>query len=156
MSSFKIGVHPSKLDIQRYKQVTHFFIQDTKDKLLLMLYSHLPTSLPQPHDNCNCHIKSDIDNNFLEHHHHLIQPIRNILEDLFEKPIRGANDTGSGLVVVPESCYGNKECMNILRPVYVKQFFGLNDETKLPIDGTCYRFSYGTGKGKSTSGVGDE
>lgn len=136
--------------------MTQFFIKDTKDKILLMLYSHLPTSLPQIHDNCNCHIKSDVDNNFLEHHPHLIKPIRNTLKDLFEKPIRGANDTGSGLVVVPESCYGNKECMNILRPVYVKQFFGLEENTKPQMDGICYRFSYGTGKGKSTSGVGDQ
>lgn len=121
-----------------------------------IMKSHLSTSLPETHDNCNCHIKSDVDNNFLENHPHLIESIRNILKDLFEKPIRSANDTGSGLVVVPESCYGNQECMNILRPVYIKQFFGMEDHTKPQINGICYRFSYGTGKGKNTSGVGDQ
>lgn len=151
-----IGFDLSILDIQFYKKITEFIIKDTKDMFPLLLCYHLPTSLPQAHENCNCHIKSNVDNNFLEHHPYLIEPIKNILQDLFEQPIRGANDTGSGLVVIPESCYGNKEYMNILRPVYVKQFFGLENKTKLSIDGTCYRYSYGTGKGKSTSGVGNQ
>jgi hypothetical protein len=92
---------------------------------------------------------------FLQEHPELNLPILRILECLYEQPIRGTDDIGSGLIISPEQCIPNPMELNIERQVYIKFFYGASQPTmqEMASDNVEFRSCYGTGKGKSTSGV---
>jgi hypothetical protein len=90
---------------------------------------------------------------FLSHNHSLTQIAKEIFDDLFCNPIRTPWSEGKGIVISGDSCYGNPIKINIHRPSYLRQNYGLNSNSAVMFNRDDYRACYGTGGGMKTLGI---
>jgi hypothetical protein len=90
---------------------------------------------------------------FLSHKHSLTQIAKEIFDDLFCNQFRTPWSEGKGIVISGDSCYGNPIKINIHRPSYLRQNYGLNSNSAVMFNRDDYRACYGTGGGMKTLGI---
>ena len=90
---------------------------------------------------------------FLSHNHSLIKIAKETFDDLFCNQICTPWSEGNGIVISGDSCYGNPIKINIHRPSYLRQNYGLNSDTAVTFNIDAYRACYGTGGGMKTLGI---
>jgi hypothetical protein len=90
---------------------------------------------------------------FLSNNLSLSQIAEEIFDDLFCNPFRTPWSEGKGIVISGDSCYGNPVKINIHRPSYLRQNYGLNSNLAVTFNRDDFRACYGTGGGMKTLGI---
>jgi hypothetical protein len=104
-----------------------------------------------PNEGVN-ELESCIYSGFLTHRHSS-QIAKEIFDDLFCNQFRTPWSKGNGIVISGDSCYGNPIKINIHRPSYLRQNYGLNSNSAVLFNRDDYISCYGTGGGMKTLGI---
>ena len=92
--------------------------------------------------------------NFIQDNQNLIPITKEIFDDLFCNPLCAPWSEGNGVVKTANSSYGNPIKINIHRPSYIRQNYGLDSSDAVSINKeSCFRSCYGTGGGLKTLGI---
>jgi hypothetical protein len=98
-------------------------------------------------------IESCCYSDYFSHEHCLTQIAKEIFDCLFCNQFRTPWSEGNGIVISGDSCYGNPIKINIHRPSYLRQNYGLNSNSAVMFNRDDYRACYGTGGGMKTLGI---
>ena len=79
--------------------------------------------------------------------------VKEVFNNLFGNPFRTPWSKGNGIVISADSCYGNPLRINIKRPSYLRQSYGLDINNARPFNRDAFRACYGTGGGLKTLGI---
>jgi hypothetical protein len=92
--------------------------------------------------------------NYTNTNPHLVDIGKRIFSGLFCSPTRTPWSEGKGVILSADSCYGNKQTINIHRQSYLRQNYGLdNTDVRSVYKDGIFRYSYGTGSGLNTVGT---
>ena len=85
--------------------------------------------------------------------HSILSCATEIFDNLFGNPFRTPWSKGNGIVISADSCFGNPLRINIKRPSYLRQSYGLDINNARPFNRDAFRACYGTGGGLRTLGI---